>query len=65
MVQIMAAVMPRFLHGRSCLVGYYTAYLINCRHEIAETRYAMFVVIFLYKPTYNIAYDALTYVYVV
>jgi hypothetical protein len=34
------------------------------RHEIAETRNAMFVII-SYKPTYNIAYDALTYVYVV
>jgi hypothetical protein len=75
MALIMAAVTPRFPRRRmyllcaSCLVCVYTAWTIaQARNRItgtAETGYAVLVMIFLYKPAYNIAYNALTYVYMV
>ncbi|KAH7085890.1 hexose transporter-like protein [Paraphoma chrysanthemicola] len=72
---IMAAITPRFPRRRmyllcsSCLVAVYTAWTIaQARNRItgsAETGYVVLVFIFLYKPAYCIAYNALTYVYMV
>ncbi|KAH9864310.1 hypothetical protein J1614_010244 [Plenodomus biglobosus] len=72
---VMAAITPRYPRRRmyllcaSCLVAVYTAWTIaQARNRIegtAGTGYAVLVLIFLYKPAYCIAYNALTYVYMV
>jgi fucose permease len=72
---IMAAITPRYPRRRmyllcsSCLVAVYTAWTIaQARNRITgsqETGYVVLVFIFLYKPAYCIAYNALTYVYMV
>lgn len=72
---VMAAITPRFPRRRmyllcaSCLVLVYSGWTAaQARNRITgtkETGYAVLVFIFLYKPAYNIAYNALTYVYMV
>lgn len=72
---LMAAITPRYPRRRMyllcamCLVCVYTAWTIaQARNRITGTRetgYAVIVMIFLYKPAYCIAYNALTYVYMV
>jgi len=72
---LMAAITPRFPRRKmfllcsSCLVAVYTAWTIaQARNRITgskETGYAVLALIFLYKPAYCIAYNALTYVYLV
>lgn len=72
---VMAAITPRFprrrmyLIGASCLVCVYTAWTVaQARNRITgskESGYAVLVFIFLYSPAYCIAYNALTYVYMV
>jgi fucose permease len=75
MALLMAAITPRYPRRRmyllcaSCLLCVYTAWTIaQARNRITGsegTGYAVLVMIFLYKPAYNIAYNALTYVYMV
>ncbi|PSN67918.1 hexose transporter-like protein [Corynespora cassiicola Philippines] len=72
---IMASITPRFPRRRmyllcaSCLVCVYTAWTIaQARNRITGSEssgYAVLVFIFLYSPAYCIAYNALTYVYMV
>jgi len=72
---LMAAITPRYPRRRmyllcsSCLVAVYTAWTIaQARNRITgskETGYVVLFFIFLYKPAYCIAYNALTYVYMV
>lgn len=72
---VMASVTPRFPRRRMyllcacCLVGVYTAWTIaQARNRItgsAASGYAVLVFIFMYSPAYCIAYNALTYVYMV
>jgi fucose permease len=72
---IMASVTPRFPRRRmyllcaSALLTVYTAWTIaQARNRITgskESGYAVLVFIFLYSPAYCIAYNALTYVYMV
>lgn len=75
MALIIASITPRYPRRRmyllcaSCLLCVYTAWTIaQARNRITrskESGYAVLVMIFLYKPAYNIAYNALTYVYMV
>ena len=75
MALVMATITPRYPRRRmyllcaSCLLCVYTAWTIaQARNRMTgskETGYAVLVMIFLYKPAYNIAYNALTYVYMV
>ena len=75
MALIIATISPRYPRRRmyllcaSCLLCVYTTWTIaQARNRITgskETGYAVLVMIFLYKPAYNIAYNALTYVYMV
>jgi hypothetical protein len=72
---IMATITPRFARRRmyllcaGSLVAVYTAWTIaQARNRITKTPesgYVVLVFIFLYKPAYCIAYNALTYVYMV
>ena len=72
---VMASVTPRFPRRRmyllcaSALIAVYTAWTIaQARNRITgskESGYAVLVFIFLYSPAYCIAYNALTYVYMV
>jgi fucose permease len=71
----LAAVTPRFPRRKmyllcaTCLVFVYSAWTIaQARNRITgskESGYAVLVFIFLYSPAYCIAYNALTYVYLV
>ncbi|KAF5853258.1 hypothetical protein GGP41_001800 [Bipolaris sorokiniana] len=75
MALVMASITPRFPRRRmyllcaSCLLCVYTAWTIaQARNRITgskESGIAVLAMIFLYKPSYNIAYNALTYVYMV
>ncbi|USP81786.1 hypothetical protein yc1106_09060 [Curvularia clavata] len=75
MAIIIASITPRYPRRRmyllcaSCLLCVYTGWTIaQARNRITrskESGYAVLVMIFLYKPAYNIAYNALTYVYMV
>ncbi|CAI6333833.1 unnamed protein product [Periconia digitata] len=72
---VMAGITPRFprrrmyLIGASCLLAVYTAWTIaQARNRITgskESGIAVLVMIYLYSPAYCIAYNALTYVYMV
>lgn len=72
---VMAGITPRFprrpmyLICASCLLAVYTAWTIaQARNRITGSEasgYAVLVMIYLYSPAYCIAYNALTYVYMV
>ncbi|PVI02915.1 general substrate transporter [Periconia macrospinosa] len=72
---VMAAITPRFPRRRmyllcaGCLLAVYSGWTVaQARNRITgskESGYAVLVFIYLYSPAYCIAYNALTYVYMV